>query len=149
MLAELVEHGHQPVYREAAKLHIADAGEIGVADAGSRLGFTRGQAFFVEHPDDAGGEERLGLLHVGIGTPEIAEHVATAAHQLKIVVLFRHDSSSFFNRFSRSRMRSRSFRLWGPAPLPCRPELRARLAKINQGDEIEPTTPPECLTSEG
>ena len=85
MLAELVEYGHQTVNGEAVKLHVANAGKVRMADTGATLGLARRKPFIVKNADDAGGQKRLGLLHVGIGTAEITEDIAAAVHQLKIV----------------------------------------------------------------
>ena len=41
MLAQLVENRKQPIEGEAFQLHAADAGELGVSDAGAGLGLLR------------------------------------------------------------------------------------------------------------
>ena len=35
VLAKLIEHGHQPVNGEAAKLHVTNAGKVRMADTGA------------------------------------------------------------------------------------------------------------------
>ena len=106
VLAELVEYGHQTVNSEAVKLHVADAGKVRMADTGAALGLARRKSFIVKNADDAGGQKCLGLLHVGVSAAEVTEDIAAAAHQLKIVVCFADCYNSFFDRLSRSQIRS-------------------------------------------
>ena len=56
VLAELVEHSHQPVNGEAAKLHVANTGKVRVADAGAALSLARRKPFIVKNANDAGGQ---------------------------------------------------------------------------------------------
>ena len=102
MLAKLVEDGQQPVEGEALQPHVADAGELGVGDAGAGGGLAGGRALQVEHLDDLGGEQGLRVPHLGIGIAEIAEDVPAAVDQLEIGVIHRNAS---FNRLSRSAIR--------------------------------------------
>lgn len=88
--AELVKHGHEAIDREAVKLHIADAGKVRMADTGSCLGLPRRQAFVIENTDDPGGQQRLGLLHVGVSAAKVTEDIAATMHQLEIVLGFAH-----------------------------------------------------------
>ena len=55
VLAELVEHSHQPVNGEAAKLYVANAGKVRVADTGAALGLARRKPFIVKNANDTGG----------------------------------------------------------------------------------------------
>ena len=41
LLAELVQHGHEAVDREAVKLHFANARKVRMTDAGTTLSVTR------------------------------------------------------------------------------------------------------------
>ena len=105
--AQAVEHRHQTVDRETRKFGVPDAGEICVVDAGPGLGLASRQTIVVQNLNDSRREQRLGLLDIGVRSPEISEDVTAAVDELKIV-LFSHWIKSFFNRLSRSRIRSRS-----------------------------------------
>lgn len=95
--AQLIEHDHQTVNGEAVKLYVANAGKVRMIDTGTGLGLARRKPFIVKNANDAGGQKRLGLLHVGIGAAEVAEDIAAAMHQLEIVACLAHCRNSFFN----------------------------------------------------
>ena len=84
--AQLIEHDHQTVNGEAVKLYVANAAKVRVTDTGTGLGLARRKPFIVKNPNDAGGQKRLGLLHVGVNTSEVTEDIAAAMRQLEIVV---------------------------------------------------------------
>ena len=107
--AQLIEHNHQTVYGEAVKPYVANAAEVRMTDTGTGLGLARRKPFIVKNANDVGGQKRLGLLHVGVSASEVAEDIAAAMHQLEIVACLAHCRNSFFNRFSRSPIRSISF----------------------------------------
>ena len=66
-------------------------------DTGTGLGLARRKPFIVKNSNDAGGQKRLGLLHVGIGAAEVAEDIAAAMHPLEIVACLAHCHNCFFN----------------------------------------------------
>src|SRR5437763_129752 len=69
------------------------------------FGSARRELAPVQHAYDLGRENGACLLKIGIGTAEVAEHVAAAAHQFKIILAHRRAS---FSRLIRSLMRSTS-----------------------------------------
>ena len=109
LLTEPVEYGHQTVNGEAVKLYVANAAKVRMINTGTTLSLASRKPFIVKNANDAGGQKCLGLLHVGVSAAEIAEDIAAAMHQFKILVCLAHCGNSIFKRFSRSPMRSISF----------------------------------------
>jgi hypothetical protein len=95
ILVELGQDSHHPIDREATELCIADARKIRSRYSGHLLGFPDGDLLIVQNADDLGGKNCLELKHLGIGVPEVAEHVAAPTDKLKFVVTVGHRSSAF------------------------------------------------------
>jgi hypothetical protein len=95
-----VHEAHQPVDGEPVEIGVADAHELALVNPGSLPGLTRGQLPVVQNADDPGGEECLGLFHIGIGLAYIAKNVAAAAHDLEIIFCFGHLPFSFRAAFT-------------------------------------------------
>ena len=62
--AQPVQHRDQAVHREAAKVSIADAAEVGCGDTSAGMRRAHGQAFPIECLDNLGGQDGLELLRV-------------------------------------------------------------------------------------
>ena len=79
---------------------------------GGKAGGVRGLAdrepALVQHADDSGGNDCLGLLQVCLGIAEIAEDVAAPFDEPEPILF--HDSNSLFSRPNRVRTRSISAR---------------------------------------
>lgn len=73
VLVELAKDGDKPVEREAVELHVADARQIGMGNAGRLLGGAGRPSAFVHHADDLGRKDGLGLQQIGVRMAEVAE----------------------------------------------------------------------------
>ena len=71
-----------------------------MGDAGAGLGLPGGQRLRVQHLDDLGGQQCLGMPDLGVGIVEIAENIAAAANQLQIAVAHLNVSFSCLSRLA-------------------------------------------------
>jgi len=106
VLVELTEYRNHAVDGEPFKPCIADARKLRMRHSRKLFGFTCRQGASVKDADNLRRNDSAGLFEVGICAFEIAENVAAAAYQFKIVV---HDKASF-NCLRRSRIMSTSMR---------------------------------------
>src|SRR5450756_2462489 len=102
---ELTEDRDHAVKRETPQLRVSDAREVGMRNTRQLFGRARSELASVQHADDPGRKNGARLLKIGIGTAEVAEHIATAVYQFKIILAHRRAS---FSRLIRSLIRSTS-----------------------------------------
>ena len=95
LVSKLVEHSHQTVNGEAVKLYVTNAGKVRMTDTATILSLARRKPFIVENANDACGQKRLGLPHVGVSAAEIPKHVAAAIHRLRIFFCLAHCRDPF------------------------------------------------------
>src|SRR5258707_876219 len=93
VLPQGAEDRRQPFHAETADVGTADAGKISMIDARHFLGLARAPASRIKGLEDRSRQDGFGLPDIRVGVAEIAEHVAAAAHQFKIV--FAHRNASF------------------------------------------------------
>ena len=72
------KHLHQPVQRETPEIGVADPREIRGGKAGRARGLANRQSAFIEHGDDPGGEDRLGLFQIRLRVAKIAKLVSVS-----------------------------------------------------------------------
>src|SRR5271165_951808 len=101
--AETVQHRYQAVHREAPKVSVADAGEVGRCDARAGVRRAHGQSLPAECLDDLSGQDGLELLRVGTLVPKVTERIAAPPHHFQLLTLHRNIS---FSRFKRSLINS-------------------------------------------
>ena len=93
LLSKTVKDSHQSIDGETFQPCATDTGKIGWSNARQRSGLTYGQLFFVQDRYDLRSQNCPELLQIGIWLPEVTEHVATAANQIKVIVHSRSLSS--------------------------------------------------------
>ncbi len=74
-------------------------GKVGRGDSGTAMCGGHAQPLPLEDLDDLSGEHRLKLVHIRVLAPEIAEDIATSAHEVHTFPFHRNISFSFPRRF--------------------------------------------------
>ena len=97
-------HLHQPVQSEPPEVRIANTREVRSGETGQRGGLSYRKTTVIQHGDDPGRENRLGLFQIRKRIVEVAKHIAASLDQFEVA--FVHGSSSLFSRPSRPLTRS-------------------------------------------
>ena len=89
------EHLHQPVQREPPEIRVADAREIRRGEAGHARGLAHRECVLIQHRDDPGREDRLGLFQIRMRVIEVPKDIPASLNQCEVALVYYN--SSLFN----------------------------------------------------
>lgn len=85
VLIQLAENLHQTVYCKTIDIRVAASRKIGGWYTNKDFGFADGQLSVIENANDLCGQDSAKLLKICVGLIKVAEDIAGAANQIKIV----------------------------------------------------------------